>query len=228
LPQIAVNSFKDILNSNCFSIFEISINKGEEYVSAQLITGLIDLFEFFAVGRTIDEHQIKQINSLILSRYANLTLADFLLIFNMAKTSNFSQKIYDHIDGAIFFSWVNEYIEQKRNETERMKRAASLPPIRKITNEEKAESQKIINEIKIKLENKRKALNKEILIINEAAPKSETDILIQKWIKHFQNLSNRQNFKTSGGRFLRRGNKIYNLDEFINYRFQLLETIKNR
>lgn len=228
MPQIQVNSFKDLLNQNCFSIFEISINKGQDFVSAQIITGLIDLFEFFAVGRSIDEQQIKQINTLILTRYPNLSLADFLLIFNLAKTSNFSQKVYDHIDGAIFFSWVNEYIEQKRNELSRLERAQPLPKARKITDEEKSESQKIINEIKNNLEKKKKALNKEILVINAASPKSETEILIQKWIRHFQKLSDKQNFKTNGGRFLRRCNKIFTLNEFIEYRFNLLETIKNR
>lgn len=227
-PAVPVNNFKDLLNVNCASIFEIQLNEGTDFISAQLITALIDLLEFFSVGKTIEEEQIKQINSLIIARFPNLTLPDIMLCFNLAKTSYFSVKVYDHIDGSIIFSWLNEFIDIKKAEKARFERQKPLPELTKYTKEEEAEAQKYIDAIKQRLDAKRKALNKQIEIYEAAKPKSKEEIFIQKWIKHFQKISDRQNFNTAGGRFIRRNNKIFTLDEFINYRFNILETLKKR
>lgn len=69
---------------------------------------------FFNVGKTMNEQQLVQTVELILQEYWWMRPAEFKYAFNKAKLGRYGNgKLYDRIDGAILFEWLNEYTQER-------------------------------------------------------------------------------------------------------------------
>jgi hypothetical protein len=87
---------------------EIGVN-----ASTDILTILVvDIVKFFNVGKTFNKEQVIATVELILDEFPEISIADLKLCFNKAKLGEYG-KLYDRLDGAIIFSWVREYCDNK-------------------------------------------------------------------------------------------------------------------
>lgn len=81
-------------------------------LQALLTIILIDLIEYFNVGKTMGEQQVVQTVKLIIDEYHYLKPEDFRLCFDNAKKGKYG-KVFDRIDGAVIFEWLNQHVNNR-------------------------------------------------------------------------------------------------------------------
>ena len=86
---------------------------GEVIAKTILVEALTDLVMLFNIGKTMNPPQIIQTIDLILQKYWYLRLTELKYCFNQAKMGAYG-KVYDRIDGAIIFEWIEKYIEERK------------------------------------------------------------------------------------------------------------------
>lgn len=87
---------------------EIAKEFGQTYTRAFMVKMLIDLIDFFSVGKTMGATQVAQTVDLILYEFYYMKPDDFKLCFNRVKRGLYG-KVYDRIDGQMIFEWLNQY-----------------------------------------------------------------------------------------------------------------------
>lgn len=106
-----VNGFSDIEKCESASFAKIraySPDLAETFLS-QII---LDLTEFFSVGKSMGASQIQSAMKLILKEYYFLKPEDFKLCFSNAKKGVYGA-MYDRIDGNVICSWLNVYCNER-------------------------------------------------------------------------------------------------------------------
>ena len=226
-PAANPNNLKDLCNGNFYTIAEINDIKGSSFCIAQVINQLINVFEFYSVGKSPGEDQIKETAFLIMQNYPDLSIPDLQMCFTWAKLGKLpSSQLFDRIDGAIILKWIFEFQAEKKEYLVRKNRQSIPDPPKKLNNDEKKQIEDIIADIKNRLKEK---IDREKRIFDDVKPqnKSEFDFLVQKWIKRFQKISDDQGLNNQI-RYIKKGKKIYSLDEFLNNRINIYNQWKNR
>lgn len=85
---------------------------GNAGLNAFLSIAIIDVIEFFNVGKTMGQDQLVQTVQLIVEDFYYFNVEDFKLCFNNAKRGKYG-KIYDRIDGNIIYEWLQKYSEER-------------------------------------------------------------------------------------------------------------------
>lgn len=85
---------------------------GEQFLFAFLTIAIVDLIEFFNVGKTMGEVQVVSTIRLIVDDFYYLNVEDFKLCFNNAKRGRYG-KVYDRIDGNTIYEWLNKYSTER-------------------------------------------------------------------------------------------------------------------
>lgn len=80
---------------------------------------IIDLVQFFSLGKNMSDAQIKSTVQLIIMDYAHLKPEDFKLCFNKAKRGEYG-KVYDRLDGQVILMWLEEYSNYRADTSEGM------------------------------------------------------------------------------------------------------------
>jgi hypothetical protein len=78
-----------------------------------VVSILLDLVDFFSVGKSMGVVQIQQTADLILQEFFHLKPEDLKLVFNRAK-AGFYGTLFDRIDGQVILSWLREYDLKER------------------------------------------------------------------------------------------------------------------
>lgn len=84
---------------------------------AVMVIILVDLIDFFNVGKSMSDSQVANVADMITSEYGFLKIDDFKLCFNRAKKGVYGQS-YDRIDGQVIFCWLNKYIDERYNQAD--------------------------------------------------------------------------------------------------------------
>lgn len=150
---------------------------------------IIDVCEFFNIGKPMTSSQIIQTARLIFFDYSALKPEDVKKCFEQGKKGLYG-KIYDRLDGGVLFDWLDNYKLNRTNEiiqhriNELNNHNAEIKKPIYIKNSESIEK---IKEIRKNLEQK---LTKDRIDYIENrfqknVEKSEEDILVQKWLRYF-------------------------------------------
>lgn len=102
------------------SLARVNKNFNEEVVHALLIVWITDLCNWFNVGKNMNADQIKQLSKMVYKRCYWMTIQEFKVFFDMAKSNKFG-KLYDRIDGAIIIEWLDQFESLRDSEFERIR-----------------------------------------------------------------------------------------------------------
>lgn len=154
-------SYEDVFKSVHPQLSGLKKELGEGKAKAILTLILIDLVNFFSVGKSMDTDQINQTADLIMQNYWILKPDDFKLFANNFKMGQYG-KMYDRIDGAVIIEALEVYVSG------RYRQAASMTQEQheKYRMNEKTTTHNIMVRAK---ENERIARSEEINARGEAA-----------------------------------------------------------
>lgn len=85
---------------------------GDLKVKALLSIMIIDLLDFFSVGKSMGEQQIAYTVTLIQSDYYYFTVEDFKVFFDNCKRGKYGV-IYGRIDGNVILGWLEHYDQDR-------------------------------------------------------------------------------------------------------------------
>lgn len=85
---------------------------GDTGLNAFLSIAIIDVIEFFNVGKTMGQNQLVQTILLIVEDFYYFNVEDFKLCFSNAKRGKYG-KIYDRIDGNVIYEWLTNYSNER-------------------------------------------------------------------------------------------------------------------
>lgn len=121
LKTLESTSVEAILKSDSPSFALICKQEKGEVISQAILSKLIiDFLDFFNIGKTMSESQIVSTVKLLLEDYSNLKPDDFVLFFNRAKKGIYG-KVYDRIDGAVIFGWLEQFMHERDSEIEQIR-----------------------------------------------------------------------------------------------------------
>lgn len=81
---------------------------GIDQARAALVLLVVEVTNFFNVGKTMNDIQVAATCDLIIDTYSYLKLDDFKLCFKKGMLGEYG-KIYDRMDGAVILGWIREY-----------------------------------------------------------------------------------------------------------------------
>lgn len=116
---IKVKSISDVLQCDSKPLSIISKDNGEEKTLAALNSILIDLCNYFSVGKGMGAEQVKETSRLLLAKYNRLKIEDLKLFSDNFKAGQYG-KSYDRIDGQVILIALDEYFENRVLEAERI------------------------------------------------------------------------------------------------------------
>lgn len=91
---------------------------GVIHTRALVVLFIVDLIEFFNVGKSMSAQQIASTADMIIEEYWWYKPDDFKLCFKLAKTGKINgSKLYDRIDGSIIMEWLASYDVMRVNES---------------------------------------------------------------------------------------------------------------
>lgn len=117
--SLEVATCEDAIKSPSPPLATIKHELGEQALIALLTLMIADAVEFFNVGKSMTGEQIVQTSKLIFKDYFYLKPDDFKLCFDNAKRGKYGT-MYDRMDGAVVFSWLEKYSESRLNKGEEM------------------------------------------------------------------------------------------------------------
>lgn len=115
---ISIKSVRDVIQSDSKPLSVISKENGEEKTLAALNAILIDLCNYFSVGKGMGSEQVKETSRLLLAKYNRLKIEDLKLFSDNFKAGQYG-KSYDRIDGQVILIALDEYFEDRIKEAER-------------------------------------------------------------------------------------------------------------
>jgi len=107
-----INDLPAAIKSDMPSLARINKQFGEDFIQAYIEGWIVNLREFFNIGKNMTDEQTQETAMLIVTQFYNLTLADINLIFKMAKLGQLG-KVYDRLDGQIILSWFDSYYNKR-------------------------------------------------------------------------------------------------------------------
>ena len=114
---ISIKSVRDVIQSDSKPLSVISKENGEEKTLAALNAILIDLCNYFSVGKGMGAEQVKETSRLLLAKYNRLKIEDLKLFSDNFKAGQYG-KSYDRIDGQVILIALDEYFEARIVEAE--------------------------------------------------------------------------------------------------------------
>ncbi len=112
---MAVRSCSDVFQTSMPSLAKIKKRFGDQFSEKYVAAWIINLIDFFQVGKKMGDAQVYETSMLILQEYYMLTLADINLVFTRAKKGYYGE-MYDRLDGAVILSWFRKYFEERCQE----------------------------------------------------------------------------------------------------------------
>lgn len=205
-------SIQQVIQSNLPSIAKI--RKQDPEVAQLVIQEFItDLVEFLNVGKIMNASQIHQTAIYIPKYFPHFNLGDLKLFFDKMKLGHYG-KFYDSVDGQLILSKMEEYSQDRMNEYEQLRLAQHREEIKNNPIGEGYHPD-VIAAIKKALGEKRTPIIEKI-----DRPKTDGEIFTQRCIKQFDNLHSKFGLKNTSGRFLKIGNEILSLPEFLERKFR--------
>lgn len=187
---------------------------GQAVPKAALVKLFEDFLNFLNLGKTMNGNQVVQTVELILDQYAHLNLLDFKLFFKKLKLGDYG-KFYDRVDGSVVLDNLMYYSEDK------------LSQIR-FNNDNSHAKNKKQEKVTIFHPDVVEALKKAVgsakvyddgFIYREERPKTQSEILIQRWTKQFDNIYSKYGvFK--GIRYLKINDQLFTFEKFIERKFE--------
>ena len=114
---ISIKSVRDVIQSDSKPLSVISKENGEEKTLAALNAILIDLCNYFSVGKGMGAEQVKETSRLLLAKYNRLKIEDLKLFSDNFKAGQYG-KSYDRIDGQVILIALDEYYEDRIKQAE--------------------------------------------------------------------------------------------------------------
>lgn len=202
---------------------ESALKNGELIAKAAIVYAITDLAMFLNLGkeRNMTGQQIAQTAEMILQKYNYLKLDDLKLCFNNAKQGVYG-KIYDRLDGQVIFEFLNAYSDSRAVEAERLNLLAHdrhkkdlfegdlMPDSDRPT---AADWKGLKDSLKALSQNVKQ---KEKIVI----PKTETELMIQKYLTDFQVAWIKGGFEVGGVKFISVKFQRFNQVEYAEFRLK--------
>lgn len=203
--NLKVVKIEDALDFSLPQLSVIKKEKGEIFEKAFLVEAVADLVMFFNIGKTMNEQQVVQVVKMISQRYYYLRPAELKYCFDKAKFGDYG-KVYDRIDGAVIFEWIELYLEEREN--------AIIQ--KNIENKKKEESNSesvlaVFLGKGIKFEPKK--IEGEV-VEKKKIERTEKDLIIQKAFKEFDELHKTNEVPSKGVKLIKYEGEIYDSVEF--------------
>jgi len=181
---------------------------GEAISQAMISKLLIDFITFLNIGKTMSEVQIVETVKLIIEDYSALKPDDFVLFFSKAKRGYYG-KIYDRMDGQIIFEWLEQFMFERDQEIERLRKNEQVRREKELLS---------VNE-SVGMPEYFKPLLEKKVIEDSKKPLIQTDEQkqINEWIKEFDELWELQGSE-SGKRFVDVDGVKMDIAEYLNYK----------
>ncbi len=157
--------------------------------------------------------QINKTSIYILKYFPHFNLADLKLFFDKMKLGHYG-KFYDSVDGQLILSKMEEYSQDRMNEYEQLRLTKHREEIKENPIGEGYHPDVIVAIKKAIGEKKNPEIEKVERI------KTEGEIFNQKCMKQFDNLHSKFGIPNTSGRFLKLGNTILGLTEFLERKFK--------
>jgi hypothetical protein len=111
---LKVRNEADVFASPNKSLIRVTEDVGELGIRALLSYAIIDLIEFFNIGKPMTDVQIAQTIELIMDddNLMRLKIDDFKLCFNRIKAGYYGQ-VYDRLDGQVILLWLTRYFNER-------------------------------------------------------------------------------------------------------------------
>lgn len=201
-----VKTIEQAIDLSYPQLSKIKKDAGEVVVKTVLVEALSDLVMFFNVGKTMNAPQIVQTVELVLEQYWYLRLSEFKYCFTQAMTGAYG-KVYDRIDGAIIFEWIEKYLEERMGEI-----------VEKQTqqHEENKKDVSILSALHEKgISFKPKTVEETKIEQKKTVEKSEREKLIQKFFREFDELHKTEEVESKGSRLINYKGKVHDSISFI-------------
>ena len=212
MQTLELTSVEQILKSDSPSFNLIRNQPNGEAISQAMISKLlIDFITFLNIGKTMSEVQIVETVKLIIEDYSALKPDDFVLFFSRAKRGYYG-KIYDRMDGQIIFEWLEQFMFERDQEIERLRKNEQVRREKELL---------FVNE-SVGMPEYFKPLLEKKVIEDSKKPLIQTDEQkqINGWIKEFDELWELQGSE-SGKRFVTIESKKMDVGEWLIYRANL-------
>lgn len=222
--NLKYNSIAQVIESNRPALVDVIKKNGIGNTKTIISIAIIDVCKFFSVGKSISQDQVLEIAELIMENYSQFSMADIAVCFKMAKTGKLSGgKLYDRLDGNIICLWLNEYDELKREKRSQMERSKPMDELYKDYDDNAANN--ALQAIKERIAEKKRYISKEVFEAPKSQKKSAEDLMIEKWIKYFNEWhdSKKDSIFQSGIKFIRKNGQVMDLQTFLRYRMSILQ-----
>lgn len=110
----SIRDFNSAMIVKTPSIGELVNIYGESPLKAFISGHIVSLRDFVNLKGAMTDEQTIITSELIVQEYKNITLADIVVIFRMAKLGKFGE-FYGRLDGQMILSWVGKYFEDRCN-----------------------------------------------------------------------------------------------------------------
>ena len=193
------------------SLVKISKEIGDGFLFSFLGNILLDLSDFFNIGKGLSPQQIIWLAKEIKKDYYYLKPTELKLCFDNAKKGKYG-KLYDRLDGMIIYEWIETYLSERTN------------VVIKQNSNDKVEHQRKFDDIILPI---LKSINLEhIEKPKEVKPKEKLPYhdIHQKWIDLYGKLRTKKS--DTSGRFLKRYGMVLDLESYINYKAEQLFRVK--
>lgn len=208
LELVNPKSVSDIITSENPSIIRIVKDDGETVAKALMRKLILDMLDFFMLGKSMGVNQVESTIELIFEAYGQYKFDDWKLCFKMAKLGQFGP-VYDRIDGNVIFDWFDKYLEVRIAGFE----AARAKENRLLNEAVKSDPTPMPDYIKELYAKKDIKKQSEIKPLNQ----SETQRQVNDWIKDFDALWVAQGSQ-GGKRFVMYEDIKMDIGEFLEYK----------
>lgn len=173
---------------------------------------ITDLVEFLNVGKIMNASQISQTAIYILQYFPHFNLGDLKLFFDKMKLGHYG-KFYDSVDGQLILSKMEEYSQDRMNEYEQLRLSKHREEIKENPIGE-GYHPRVVEAIKAAMGEKKVEAHTRVERVLTPA-----EVFTQRCIKQFDNLSTKYGVSRVTGRFIKIGNTVFDLNEFLNRKF---------
>lgn len=210
------------MNNPTVSLSVFRRDHGEVIVQAFLAREIRKLCDFVNVGKNMSDQQIAETVKLIIQTYYFLSLLDFKLFFTRLK-QGFYGSFYDRMDGSLILEKLLLYEQERAQEFEN-KRMDEHRLLRKSEDDSGISiNAEIVKHIKQAVENMSLS-KKPNPVLRE---KTREEMRFQRWMKQFDNLSNKFGENRAGLRIIKINNNRFTVETFLQQKIQNLEKWKN-
>lgn len=207
VQAITVRSVNDILVSENPSLAALKV--ADPILPYDVLVTLInDYLDFLSIGKTMSGQQVISTAKLMLEDYSLLKPDDFVLFFNRCKKGHYGT-IYDRMDGAQLFEWLEKYMYDRDTEIE---------TIRQIEQKQRSKELNKINDTVGLPDYFKPLMEKKVVTEKPVVERQPTpqELIVKQFIADFDKEAELIGSK----KFLTRIGRKMDIGEFLNYRIQ--------